>query len=92
MTGRASEDCVSSGWDSVPTRPVQTANLLIRASKTVCGRFTLRTPLNVLIEQFELSQAPPLVPRFNIAPTQSVAVVRQPGGKETRQLCLLRGD
>ena len=30
------------------------------------------------------------MPRFNIAPTQSVAVVRQSGGKETRQLCLLR--
>lgn len=56
----------------------------------MCGRFTLRTPLNVLIEQFELSETTPLLPRFNIAPTQPIAVVRQSGGKETRQLCLLR--
>lgn len=56
----------------------------------MCGRFTLRTPLNVLIEQFELAEAASLRPRFNIAPTQTVAVVRQPSGTSARHLSLLR--
>jgi putative SOS response-associated peptidase YedK len=43
----------------------------------MCGRFTLRTPANLLIKHFQLSQLPDLCPRFNIAPTQSTAVVRR---------------
>jgi putative SOS response-associated peptidase YedK len=42
----------------------------------MCGRFTLRTPTSAIAEQFELSEAPTAAPRFNIAPTQAVAVVR----------------
>jgi putative SOS response-associated peptidase YedK len=42
----------------------------------------------VLAEQFELSEVPDLEPRYNIAPTQDVAVVRQEGS--TRALALLR--
>ncbi|MEQ8787488.1 MAG: SOS response-associated peptidase [Pirellulaceae bacterium] len=42
----------------------------------MCGRFTLRTPAGVLVEQFRLESAPELAPRYNIAPTQDVAVVR----------------
>ncbi len=47
----------------------------------MCGRFTLRTPAAVLIEQFELDvqgarQLELLAPRYNIAPTQEIAVVR----------------
>jgi putative SOS response-associated peptidase YedK len=43
----------------------------------MCGRFTLRTPQGVLVEQFRLKSIPPLQPRFNIAPTQQIGVVRQ---------------
>ncbi len=43
----------------------------------MCGRFTLTVNPDQLQEQFGLSQPPPveLAPRFNIAPSQAVAVV-----------------
>ena len=56
----------------------------------MCGRFTLRTPANVLVEQFQLATAPDLLPRFNIAPSQPVAVVRQPPDACGRSLTLIR--
>ena len=47
----------------------------------MCGRFTLRTPANVLTEQLlrDLGVEAPasLRPRYNAAPTQSIAVVRE---------------
>ena len=49
----------------------------------MCGRFTLRVPASVVAEQFALFEVPPFTPRFNIAPSQPVPVVRltpdQPG-------------
>jgi putative SOS response-associated peptidase YedK len=42
----------------------------------MCGRFTLRAPASVLAEQFALFEVPPFTPRFNIAPSQPVPVVR----------------
>lgn len=44
----------------------------------MCGRFTLRTPESVLVEQFRVDSIPPLSPRYNIAPTQEVGTVRAP--------------
>jgi putative SOS response-associated peptidase YedK len=43
----------------------------------MCGRFTLTVSPEQLQDQFGLSQPPPpdLVPRYNIAPSQAVAVV-----------------
>jgi putative SOS response-associated peptidase YedK len=60
----------------------------------MCGRFTLRTPLTVLAQQFlfELGELPAdlnLMPRYNIAPTQSVATVRQLAAGQPRQLALV---
>jgi putative SOS response-associated peptidase YedK len=60
----------------------------------MCGRFTLRTPLTVLSQQFlfDLSELPAdltFAPRYNIAPTQTVAVVRQPAAGRPRRLALL---
>jgi putative SOS response-associated peptidase YedK len=51
----------------------------------MCGRFALATPEHVLAELFRLLKLPPLAPRYNIAPTQPVAVVRGTpagGGRE----------
>jgi putative SOS response-associated peptidase YedK len=45
----------------------------------MCGRFTLRAPASLVAEQFGLLDVPPLDPRYNIAPTQPVAVVRTAG-------------
>ena len=43
----------------------------------MCGRFTLTINPDQLQQQFGLSEPPPsqLVPRYNIAPTQAVAVI-----------------
>ncbi len=55
----------------------------------MCGRFTLRTPTPVLIKEFYLSAGPRLTPRYNVAPTQDVAVIRNDPRKR-RQLSLVR--
>lgn len=53
----------------------------------MCGRFTLRTPLSVLAEQFQFDLGnAQLSFRYNIAPTQDVATVRLVDGK--RQLAI----
>jgi len=54
----------------------------------MCGRYTLRASGETLAEQFKLSEAPQLTPRYNIAPTQTVPVVR--AGTGGRELALLR--
>ncbi len=46
----------------------------------MCGRFTLTRSAAEVAEHFGLSAAPELAPRFNIAPTQEVAVVREGEG------------
>jgi putative SOS response-associated peptidase YedK len=58
----------------------------------VCGRFTLSTPAEILARMFELDEEPVdmLQPRYNIAPTQDVAVVRQLSAGSGRRLDLLR--
>ena len=54
----------------------------------MCGRFTLTTPGEIVALAFDLEEARSLVPRYNIAPTQPVAVVR--AGASRRDLALLR--
>lgn len=49
----------------------------------MCGRFTLRTPAADLVRIFELLRSDELQPRYNIAPTQPVAIIREtPKGRE----------
>lgn len=50
----------------------------------MCGRFALDTPSETLGDLFEVDAAPSMRPRYNIAPTQPVAVVRRApaGGRE----------
>jgi len=43
----------------------------------MCGRFTLRKPQGVLVEEFGLTAAPEMSPRYNVAPTQAIQAVRQ---------------
>ena len=43
----------------------------------MCGRFTLRVGGRALAEHFELAETPDLEARYNIAPAQDVAVVRE---------------
>lgn len=46
----------------------------------MCGRFTLRTPNQIIAEEFMLTADPQLTFKFNIAPTMDVAVVRADAG------------
>lgn len=43
----------------------------------MCGRYTLHSRLNLLLQQFAIESGQHFAPRFNIAPTQLVPVVRQ---------------
>jgi putative SOS response-associated peptidase YedK len=52
----------------------------------MCGCFTLRTGSAALAEQFQLADIPDLPPRYNIAPTQEVAVIRHTNGSNTAAL------
>ncbi len=54
----------------------------------MCGRFTLRTPANIVKDMFGLEPLPELRPRYNIAPTQPIAVVRSEDAE--RRLHMLR--
>lgn len=56
----------------------------------MCGRFILMSPGRDLAERFRLEDEPKLDPRYNIAPTQTVAVIRQDKETLTRRLTLVR--
>lgn len=58
----------------------------------MCGRFTLTLPPDLIAEAFglDLDDIPVLEARYNIAPTQPVAVVRRLRPDGRRQLDLLR--
>jgi putative SOS response-associated peptidase YedK len=60
----------------------------------MCGRYTLRTPLSVLSQQFLFDLGPAvgelsLRPRYNVAPTQEIAVVRAKAAGGGRELAIL---
>lgn len=49
----------------------------------MCGRYTLTASGDALVEAFDLSEEPVQEARYNIAPTQEVAIVRStPRGRE----------
>jgi len=53
----------------------------------MCGRFALIVDASVLADVFDVDPPRELEPRFNIAPTQTVPIVR--AGKETPRECAL---
>jgi putative SOS response-associated peptidase YedK len=54
----------------------------------MCGRFTITAHPAALTQLFELPAVPELPPRYNVAPTQPVPVVRL--GEKGRELSILR--
>jgi putative SOS response-associated peptidase YedK len=54
----------------------------------VCGRYSLTAEPATLAAVFALTRAPRVLPRYNIAPSQEVLIVRQAGGR--RELALVR--
>ena len=55
----------------------------------MCGRYTLRTRLNRLLQIYAAESEAELEPRYNIAPTQEVAAVRTLSDSTSRELVLL---
>ncbi len=55
----------------------------------MCGRFAFYSPAEATAALFGVSDVPELKPRFNIAPTQSIAAVRL-DSEESREVALLR--
>jgi putative SOS response-associated peptidase YedK len=53
----------------------------------MCGRFAFYSPREAVVRLFGLPAAPEVEPRWNIAPTQFVATIREPGGP--RELAML---
>ncbi|EWY39813.1 hypothetical protein N825_04730 [Skermanella stibiiresistens SB22] len=56
----------------------------------MCGRYTLATPVAEMSRMFGFPELPNLPARYNIAPTQDVAVVRWLEEEKRRELALLR--
>jgi putative SOS response-associated peptidase YedK len=54
----------------------------------MCGRFTLRRPGGDVARHFDLPETPELRPRWNAAPGQAIAAVREPAAGR-RELALL---
>lgn len=52
----------------------------------MCGRFTLKSPGRVKFYNIDRSNLPPLFPRYNIAPSQTVLTVVQHGGEREATL------
>jgi putative SOS response-associated peptidase YedK len=55
----------------------------------MCGRFVRTTPIHELAELFIFPETADQPPRYNIAPTQPVAVVRATTGSRHRELAFL---
>jgi putative SOS response-associated peptidase YedK len=55
----------------------------------MCGRFTLKASPVELTDRFGLAELPPIEPRYNIAPTQTVFAVRV-SAAGSREPALLR--
>jgi putative SOS response-associated peptidase YedK len=56
----------------------------------MCGRFTLFASIPVLSETFDAPVAGDLAPRYNIAPSQQVLLLRVPHGSDRREFVRAR--
>jgi putative SOS response-associated peptidase YedK len=56
----------------------------------MCGRYLLTTPVDALSRLFRISERPNLGPRYNIAPTQDVPIVRVSREGDRRELIMVR--
>ena len=54
----------------------------------MCGRYLITTPVEAIRQIFQVDQRPNLAPRYNVAPTQSVPIVRR--GATGRELVTVR--
>nr|MBA3440083.1 SOS response-associated peptidase [Pyrinomonadaceae bacterium] len=56
----------------------------------MCGRYTLRTDLREIAKQFGVTEVPSMTPRYNISPTQEVAIIKVTDEAQGREMDLYR--
>lgn len=56
----------------------------------MCGRYTLRARLNQLLQIFAAESTIEITPRYNVAPTQTVPVLRLDQQSNTREIVLMK--
>jgi putative SOS response-associated peptidase YedK len=56
----------------------------------MCGRYTLNTTGRDIASHFKLEVAPDVEPRYNVAPTQTLPVVRKPDEQTPREAAEMR--
>src|SRR6266436_7364810 len=56
----------------------------------MCGRFVLKAPFSELVRLYNVTNNVNLEPRYNIPPTEDIAVVRPDAGGSGRRLDMLR--
>jgi len=56
----------------------------------MCGRYRLTAKKRYIRDHFGLDEDPPWTPRWNIAPTQQIATIRQHRSEPKRIFCLMR--
>jgi putative SOS response-associated peptidase YedK len=56
----------------------------------MCGRFTQRSSEQAIRSAFGLASLPLFEPRYNVAPTQDVLIVREVPGEEGREAVFVR--
>ena len=54
----------------------------------MCGRYLITTPVEAIRQIFQVDQRPNLAARYNVAPTQSVPIIRR--GESGRELVTVR--
>jgi len=57
--------------------------------RTMCGRYSQRQSAAIISQAFQVDNVPNLKPRYNIAPTQSVATILQTSAATKRQFKML---
>jgi putative SOS response-associated peptidase YedK len=77
---------VNKAW-AVRNCPLRLVNAYCRGERIMCGRFALFAAGDELAERFQVNESPLLSPRYNVAPTQSIAAVRAtPAGRALNML------
>ncbi|MBE9169539.1 SOS response-associated peptidase [Pleurocapsales cyanobacterium LEGE 06147] len=56
----------------------------------MCGRFSLTQSTATIAQTFQIAEVPTLTPRYNIAPTQSIATLNRPDKGTPRQFQWMR--
>jgi putative SOS response-associated peptidase YedK len=56
----------------------------------MCGRYTLRTDLREIAKHFGVTEVPSMTPRYNISPTQEVAIIKVTDEAQGREMDLYR--